>query len=170
MSQLIKGRAVVTDRWALLRDVATLADLPAAGSVLVPLELWLEAREQLLARGDVGVWLAPDDAPEALADDVMRLPVIAVDFPQFSDGRGYSTARLLRERHGYRGELRAVGDVLRDQLFYLKQAGFDAFMVRADRSAEDALQSLGDFDGSYAPTALEPRPRFRRRIENPNET
>jgi len=169
MSQLIKGRTVVADTWALLRDVATPTDVPAAGPVLVSLALWREARAQLLARGDVGVWLAPDDAPEALAGDVARLPVIAIDFPQFSDGRGYSTARLLRERYDYRGELRAVGDVLRDQLFYLRQVGFDAFLVRPDRAAEEALQGLSDFDGSYAATAEERRPRFRRRIDNPGE-
>jgi uncharacterized protein (DUF934 family) len=169
MPQLIKGRAVVADAWVLLRDAASLADVPADGAVLVPLRLWREAREQLLARGDVGVWLAPDDAPAALAADVTRVPVIAIDFPQFSDGRGYSTARLLRERYGFRGELRAVGDVLRDQLFYLQQVGFDTFVVRGDRSADDALAGLSDFDSSYAATACDPRPRFRRRIDHRTE-
>jgi len=169
MPQLIKGRAVAGDAWTLLRDAVTLADVPAAGPVLVPLALWCAAREPLLARGNVGVWLAPDDAPEALAGDVARLAVIAIDFPQFSDGRGYSTARLLRERYAFHGELRAVGDVQRDQLFYLQQVGFDAFLIRADRRAEDALRGLSDFDGSYAATARDPRPRFRRRIQPPNE-
>ena len=164
MSRLIRNRAVVDDAVALLRDAVSLADVPAAGPVLVPLALWQAARDALAARGDVGVWLAPDDDPGALAPDLERLSVIAIDFPQFTDGRGYSTARLLRDRHGYRGELRAVGDVLRDQLFYLQQVGFDAFAIRGDASAADALAGLDDFCGTYAATTPEPRPRFRRRI------
>ena len=169
MSQLIKHRGVVEDDWTLLRDAVSLADVPASGSVLVPVALWLSARDALIARGDVGLWLHPDDDPEIIAGDLAHLPVVAVDFPQFTDGRGYSTARLLRDRYGFRGELRAIGDVLRDQLYYLQQVGFDAFAIRADRGAEDALKGLDDFGGTYAPTVPEPRPRFRRRIEGPGD-
>ena len=169
MPLLIKRRVVVTDEWTLLRDARSLADVPPSGRVIVPIALWLSARSALLARGDVGVWLHPDDDPELLGVDVAQLPLIAVDFPQFTDGRGYSTARLLRDRYGYKGELRAIGDVLRDQLYYLQQVGFDAFSVRSDRSPEDALNGLRDFTGSYAATTADPRPRFRRRIEGPGD-
>jgi uncharacterized protein (DUF934 family) len=169
MPQLIKHRVVVEDSWALLRDAVSLDDVPATGPVLVPVALWLSAHDALLARRDVGVWLHPDDDPELIASDLARLPVVAVDFPTFSDGRGYSTARLLRDRFGYKGELRAIGDVLRDQLYYLNQVGFDAFAIRADRSADDALKGLDDFVGSYASTAREPRPRFGRRIGGPGD-
>ena len=117
------------------------------------------------ARGDIGVWLAPDDDPAALAADVGTLPVIAVDFPQFTDGRGYSIGRALRDRHGFTGELRAVGDILRDQLFALAECGFDAFVIRADRDAAAALAGLDDFDGIYASTSRTPQPWFRRRSE-----
>ena len=103
------------------------------------------------------------DDPKALADDVARLPLIAVDFPKFGDGRGFSTARLLRERYGFRGELRAIGDVLRDQLYSMAECGIDAFSLRPDRDPHDALLGLHDFTGLYASSAREPRPWFLRR-------
>src|SRR3954447_464757 len=115
MPQLIKGRAIVADRWTLLRDAEQLADVPDDAPVIVPLSVWLARREELSARGDVGVWLAPVDDPVTIAGDIATLLLIAVDFPRFTDGRGYSIARLLRDRHGFKGELRAIGDVLRDQ-------------------------------------------------------
>ena len=151
MRQLIRNGAVVDDPWILVRDAS--ADLPHDAPVIVPLALWHERRADLSARGDVGVWLKPDDDPEALGADIQALPLIAVDFPQFTDGRGYSIARLLRERHGFDGELRAIGDVLRDQLFALAECGFDAFAIRADREAAEALAGLSDFSGVYAATA-----------------
>ena len=163
MRPLIKGRTVVDDRWTLLRVAASLADVPDGVPVIVPLALWQERRAALFARGDVGVWLKPDDDPKALASDVARLPLIAVDFPQFTDGRGYSIARLLRERYGFMGELRAIGDVLRDQLFALSECGFDAFAIREDRDPHEALAGLDDFAGVYAPTSRTPQPWFRRR-------
>lgn len=162
MPRLIKDGAIVDDRWTLLRE-ATLQDLPPGGAVIVPLALWRAERQALLARGEVGVWLKPDDDPEALAEDCTSLPLIAVDFPRFSDGRGYSSARLLREKLGFGGELRAIGDVLRDQLHYLRHCGFNAFAVRSDRNLEDALQGLSVFSDSYQSTAAAPVPLFRRR-------
>jgi uncharacterized protein (DUF934 family) len=163
MPRLIKDRALVDDRWTLLRDATTLSDVPATAPVIVPLALWRLERESLSARGEVGVWLKPDDDPEALVNEVGSLPLIAVDFPKFTDGRGYSTARLLREKYRYTGELRAIGDVLRDQLYYLQACGFNAFAVRADRDPGDALTSLGDFSDNYQATATRPVPLFRRR-------
>ena len=141
MPQLIKDRALADDRYVLVREAATLADVPASPAI-VPLALWRAERGALLARGDVGVLLGPTDDPAAVAEDAAALPVIAVDFPKFTDGRGYSIARLLRDRYGYTGELRAVGDVLRDQLFALSQCGFDAFALRADRDAGGRAREL----------------------------
>ena len=163
MPRLIEDGALVADRWTLLREVRSLADVPAHGPVIVPLALWNAERDALAARGEVGVLLAPTDDPSALERDVATLPVIAIDFPSLADGRGYSIARLLREMHGYAGELRAVGDVLRDQLYLMAECGFDAFVVRADRDAADALAGLAAFAGVYAPTARAPQPRSRRR-------
>jgi uncharacterized protein (DUF934 family) len=135
---------------------------PDSVPVIVSLAVWQANRDELRARGDVGVWLAPADDPLALAEDVASLPVIAIDFPSFTDGRGYSSARLLRERLGYQGELRAIGDVQRDQLYYLSQVGFDAFAVREDRDIEAALASLRDFSDGYQGTQAR-TPWFRRR-------
>jgi uncharacterized protein (DUF934 family) len=161
MPRLIKGREVVDDAYMVVRG----AD-PVEGTegvpVIVPLAVWQSNRDALRARGDVGVWLAPADDPLALADDVASLPVIAVDFPSFTDGRGYSSARLLRERLGYRGELRAIGDIQRDQLYYLSQVGFDAFAVREDRDVDAALESLRDFSDGYQSTQVR-TPWFARR-------
>jgi phosphoadenosine phosphosulfate reductase len=166
MPQLIKGRAIAVDRYALLREAAALADVPA-GAAIVPLTLWRNERDALLRRGEVGVWLGPGDDPAAIANDVAALPVIAVDFPKFTDGRGLSIGRLLRDRYGFEGELRAVGDVLRDQLFALAECGFDAFALRADRDGADALASLDDFESVYTSTARTPRPWFQRRSATP---
>ena len=164
MPQLIKNGTLVEDRWTLLAEAYSLNDLPEASPVIVPLALWLAERRALITRGEAGVLLAPEDDPEAIASDVRLLPVIAVEFPQFTDGRGYSTARLLRERYLFRGELRAVGDVLRDQLYLMAECGFDAFAIREDRDAQDALAGLKDFSGLYATTVRVPQPWFRRRV------
>jgi len=163
MPLLIKDRSIVEDRWKVLRDATSLDDVPPGVAAIVPLALWQAERGALLARGDIGVWLTPSDDPDALAGDVATLPVVAIDFPQFADGRGYSSARLLREKHRFGGELRAIGDVLRDQLYYLQQCGFNAFAVRADRNIVDALQGLDDFSNGYQSTVREPAPLFRRR-------
>ena len=173
MPPLIKDRAVIADRWTLLREATTLGDIGADLPVIVPLALWQAERAPLLARGDVGVWLAPTDDPAAIADDLAALPLVAVDFPKFTDGRGYSIARLLRDRYGFTGELRAIGDVLHDQLFALSQCGFDAFALRADRDVTEALASFGDFESVYTSTTRTPAPWFRRRamlVEEPAKT
>lgn len=164
MPRLIKDGAIVEDRWTLLREPASLVDLPPEIPVIVPFSLWKSEREALAARGQVGVWLKPDDDPGALARDLASLPLIAVEFPKFTDGRGYSTAKLLRDKYGFAGELRAIGDVLRDQLYYMHQCGFDAFAVRADRSLENALEGLADFSDGYQATVRQPVPLFRRRL------
>jgi len=163
MPKLIRKGAIVDDAYVVARDAASTADLAPGVPVLVPLALWRAERETLRGRAGVGVWLAPADDPAALADDVADLPVVAVDFPAFADGRGYSTGRLLRERYGYRGELRAIGDIQRDQLSYLVQVGFDAFALAHGRDEEAALASLRDFSDGYQLTHLR-APWFRRRV------
>jgi uncharacterized protein (DUF934 family) len=107
--------------------------------------------------------LEPDEDPAAIVDRLDTATRIEVNFPKFTDGRGYSIARLLRERHGYRGELRAVGDVQRDQLFYLSRAGFDAFQLREGEDARAALAALTDFSEAYQASVERPQPLFRRR-------
>ena len=157
MAKIIKNGAVIDDAWQVIRlaegESVQSVNLPA-GPLLVPLAVWQEWRRELLDRREqhgwpLGVWLAPDEGPETIADDLKLFAVIGVDFPKFVDGRGYSTARLLRSRYGYSGEVRAIGDVQRDQLFYLRRVGFDAFAVREDHDIEAALKGLNVFDAAY---------------------
>ena len=145
-----------SDDWTLLPRDASASELPA-GDLIVPLRLWNEARAELLVReARVGVWLASDEQAEELEPFLRELGIIAIDFPVFSDGRGYSNARILRERLGYSGELRAVGDVLRDQLFLLRRCGFDSFALRADRDAGQAASALADFQHAYQHATIDP--------------
>lgn len=163
MAQIIRNRAVIQDDWQLLEQGSNGA-LPFSGDVIVPLELWTRERETLSFRlGRIGVWLETGADPAAIAPDLARLDVIAVRFASFTDGRGYSIARLLRERHGYRAELRAIGDVLRDQLYYLSRCGFDAFALRADQDPQRALSAFDDLSEAYQASVEQPRPLFRRR-------
>lgn len=164
MQRLIKNGEVINDSWHLLDKDATLDGLPNSDSIIVPLALWLEHSHALKARdGGLGVWLDSDEEVESIADDLSQFQVIALNFPVFSDGRNYSNARLLRDRYQYQGEVRAIGDVLRDQLFFMQRCGFDAFALRADRNADEALESLKDFSNTYQAATDQPLPLFRRR-------
>jgi uncharacterized protein (DUF934 family) len=125
---------------------------------------WLAERQALVARaGRIGVVLDGNDDPAAVAEDLRLFGVVAVEFPRFTDGRGYSTGRLLRERYGWRGEMRAVGDIQRDQIFYLARCGFDAFLLRDGEDAAAALDAFHDFSERYQGAVDEPAPLFRRR-------
>jgi uncharacterized protein (DUF934 family) len=107
--------------------------------------------------------LEPTDDPVAFAGRLAQARVVAVRFAKFGDGRGYSIGRLLRERCGYAGELRAVGEVARDHLFLMAQCGFDAFELRAGEDPQEALAALADFSELYQASAAQPLPLFRRR-------
>jgi uncharacterized protein (DUF934 family) len=151
---------------ASAEEIAALA-IPA-GKVIVPLAVWLTRKDELAARlndGTLGVWIDSFESPETLVasvDNINRFPLISVNFPRFVDGRGYSFATLLRSRYHYTGELRAIGDVLHDQLFYMKRCGFNAYAVRADRNIEDALRGLKDFSEPYQATVDQALPLYRR--------
>jgi uncharacterized protein (DUF934 family) len=164
-TNIIKNRNVVADDWSVLRlnegDSADSVSIPA-GRVIVPFSVWTAQRAQLLERAEVGVWLGSDAQADVVKDDLARFSLIAVDFPKFTDGRGYSIAYNLRTRLGYNGELRAIGDVLRDQLFYMQRVGFNAFAVRADKDINDALKGLTDFSEKYQTSWDEKTPLFRR--------
>jgi uncharacterized protein (DUF934 family) len=112
---------------------------------------------------DMAVLEAADD-PATLAHALGELQAIAVRFPAFGDGRGYSIARLLRERYGYRGELRAIGVVARDHLYFMAHCGFDAFELRAGEEAKEALGAFNDFSEAYQASVARPQPLFRRRV------
>jgi len=161
----IKDRKLAHDPWHLLKaSNDSVPALPATGKVIVPLVFWRQHRDELIARPDgVGVWLLATDEAREIADDLPLLQVIAVNFATFNDGRGYSTARLLRERYGWRGELRAIGDVLSDQIFYLTRVGFDAFELREGEDMEAVLGRFEDFSETYQAAVDRPLPLFRRR-------
>ena len=165
MAVIIRQRQVVADNWQLLKPAtAGGIAIPASGDVIVPFSLWREQREIFLNRsGRLGVWLEGHDDPALIVPDLRHFEVIAVNFAQFTDGRGYSIARLLRERYGWRGELRAIGDILRDQLFYLARCGFDAFALREGQDAQAALAAFDDFSEGYQSSVERPQPLFRRR-------
>jgi uncharacterized protein (DUF934 family) len=162
---IIKNKTLVQDNWTVLRlgdgDTPAGVTVPS-GKVIVPLQVWQAQRDALLHRADIGVWFASNERAEELQNDVAKFAVIAVDFPKFADGRGYSIAYHLRNRLGYRGELRAIGDVLRDQLFYMHRVGFDAFATRPDKDIHAALASLDDFSLSYQASTDDAQPLFRR--------
>lgn len=168
MPKLIRNGRVEDDA----RIIVTLAegDTPETvalpdGALIVPLAVWQARRDELAGR-DVGVWLAGDQDPQDLEADLPKLPVVALDFPQFVDGRGSSLAVLLRTRLNYTGEVRAIGDVLRDQFNYYVRCGFTALQPRegryTDEQLEAAIAGINDFSEPYQASVLHPQPLFRR--------
>jgi len=124
---LIKEGRLVADHWRFLADDEA---PPAEGGIVVSLERWQREQNALLARGaPLGIRLRAGQHPQTIAEHVKRFALIALEFAKFTDGRAYSYARLLRQRYGYEGELRAIGQVLRDQLLFMHRCGFDAFEV-----------------------------------------
>lgn len=151
--RVIKAGKVLEDNWQRIASPER-EHVLEDGDWIVPLDYWLVNRERLRDRkGKVAVCLNGDDNLEDLSDSLGQLELVALEFPKFTDGRSYSHARILRERHRYRGELRAVGDVLRDQLFFMQRCGIDAFQVREDKDAEDAVKGLSDFTVKYQAAA-----------------
>ena len=152
---VIRNREIVQDDWDYLGAEDA---IPQGGKVIVELARWKEDRTALLEQAEaVGVLLKGDDDPAVLVEDFEQLAAIALDFPKFADGRCYSHARLLRERHGWTGELRAHGDILRDQVFFLWRCGIDVLEVREDKSAQDALEAFKELSVTYQPAADEQR-------------
>ena len=161
--RVIRDNALVEDDWRFLREIDSVESLPA-GRVIVPYAFWLENRAALSGRdAPLGVCIDGDVGTEQVAEHLDCFELIALDFPVFTDGRSYSHARLLRERYGYRGELRAVGDVLRDQLFFMKRCGIDSFTLREDQDADAALDAFEDFSVRYQGAVDDPVPLYRRR-------
>jgi len=167
MQSIIKDGQIIQDSWQVLRADSE-GQYPAVAAdvdVIIPLSLWLSDKAAWQARaGKTAVWLAPDADLQLVVGDLPSLPLLAVDFPAFTDGRGYSLARLLRERYSYAGELRALGDVWGDLLHYLWQVGFNAFEIKGGKGVETALSGYDTFTERYQSTHREPLPLFRRRV------
>lgn len=129
--------------------------IPATGKILLPLPVWLTKKDTLVARlanGEVGILVATHEPIEQLVaefPDLNVLPLIAVFVERFADGRNFTIGNWIRTRYHFKNELRAVGDVLRDQLFFLKRSGYNSYLIRADRNAQEAIASLNDFSQPY---------------------
>ena len=169
MPKLIRHGEIVDDAFVVLyldADQAPASVSLPDGALIVPLAVWQARRAELAGRAAVGVWLDSAEDPAAIAADLDALAVVALNFPKFTDGRAYSSAALLRSRYAYRGEIRAIGDVLRDQLFYMQRCGFDAFAPKAGKydaaQLDAALASLRDFSTPYQAAIDRPEPLFRR--------
>ena len=153
---LLKGTEPVADPWTPVSDVA---ELPESGPAIVPLELWETERARLLGRNQpLGLRLKNDQDPTRVAGDLAHFDLVALEFPKFSDGRAYSQATLLRERYGFTGELRAVGQVKRDQAQFMRRCGFDSFEVADEAEAAAWAEALRRYDVAYQPAPVGPEP------------
>jgi len=165
MPKLIKDKAIVDDSWTIIAatDAPDSVDT-SAKQVIVPLNVWNAQKSTLEARkSEIGVWLNSDELADELGSDAAGFQIIAVNFPGFMDGRGFTAARLLRERFGFEGELRAIGHVIRDQLFFLQRCGFNSFALGDSVNLEIALESFNDFTETYQAAYDQKLPLFRRR-------
>jgi len=162
---LIKDGTIVQDPWT---EAAPGAPLPEVDALLVPYEIWKDHRDALMTRNSrLGVRLAADQPPQLIAGELDRLDLVALEFPSFRDGRAYSNARLLRERYGYKKELRAVGNVLRDQFLFMHRCGFDAYAVADERVAAAWSRALSEISVVYQRSADRRRPISALRRQRP---
>ena len=169
MADILKNGQVHQDHWHVL-----LLDAPAEGEIdlgavnvptgqwLVPFALWQAQHDALASRKDIGVWLSPSDDLSEVSKHFGQWPLLAIDFPKFTDGRGYSIAWRLRNHYKYTGELRAIGNVLVDQLFFMLRVGFDTLALDPTVSAATAVRHLTPFPDAYQGSTDNPEPLFRR--------
>lgn len=150
--QIIKNREIVNDTWQHLGDDDNLPDNTT--DIIVTVARWRKDRDALLARNaKLGITIGGGVPVDEIVDDLTHFDLIAIRFPEFKDGRGYSYARLLRERYSFKEEIRAIGNVLRDQLFYMERCGINAFEVQEDRDIHDSLKAFHEFTIRYQPAA-----------------
>lgn len=167
MAQLIKHGIATTDSWQILDLAAGESPETVAlpdGDIIFPLAVWQARKDEIVSRPTIGLLLQPADRVEDVAGELASFNLIAVNFPKFVDGRGYSTAALLRQRYGYTGELRAVGDVLHDQLFFMRRVGFDSYALKDGKSLDYAIAAgFKPFTEAYQGATDQAQPYFRRR-------
>ncbi len=158
--QIIKDQTIVADHW---QHVATDASDFPTGDIIVTLPLWQESKTALLKHpGQLGLRLAGDAGLNGISDDLQHFALIALEFPAFRDGRGYSLARRLRLHLGYQGEIRAIGNILRDQLAYMARVGINAFELDEGQNLQDALKAFSEISVKYQAASDEALPLYRR--------
>lgn len=166
MPALIKNGAIADNNWTVLKDATGPEILQAVPgrNFIVPLSFWRQYADEMADySGQFALWLDSNENVNDIGPQLHDFPLIALNFPVFSDGRSYTNARELREQLAYKGEVRAIGDVLRDQLFYMSRCGFDAFLLRHDQDPEACLAAFRDFHTGYQASVDNPLPLFRRR-------
>ena len=154
---IIRNRRISRSHWRHVPEGALAgnngAELPG-GAIIVALADWREHKTELLGRdAPIGVRLGADDALTEICEELDSIALVALAFCGVTEGRGYSQARLLRERHGYRGEIRAIGDVSRDRLAFMERCGFNAYELREDCDLQGALAAFGEISQVYQPGA-----------------
>ena len=161
-SKVIVDAQIVDNTWTKVDATNDLKSDQPSGDLILPLTLWNRKNELFTNHeGKIGLWLASNELPEMIDGDINSIPVIAIDFSPFGDGRGFSIGRLLRERFAFSGELRAIGAPLRDQMTYLKRCGFNAFELAEHYDPSEALASLKDFSVGYQTSVDQPEPLFK---------
>lgn len=157
---LLKNQQVAENTFVFIEDDAA---IPASGDVIVTVDRWLKEEAHLSQHsGQVGVQINGQHDPRELGETLLERPLIALDFPQFRDGRNYTHARILREQLGFKGALRARGDVQRDQLYFMWRCGINEMELNANEDPEAARRAFGEFSVTYQPATDEPNPLFRR--------
>ncbi|MEJ6591232.1 MAG: DUF934 domain-containing protein [SAR86 cluster bacterium] len=160
MPTIIKDQVIIASPFVTLslddanRDTA---------NCLLPMAYYIEHHEALQGRQDIGIWVAAGEAVEDIAAFVHQLAVIALDFPHFGDGRGYSSATILRRQLGYQGEIRAIGDVRRDQLEQMQRCGINAYELADGQDIQSSAAGLAGFSFNYQASIDSPTPLFRQR-------
>jgi len=161
MALLLRDKQITQDNWLVVDETAT--TLPS-GDILLSFNHWQQLENKLEQHnGAIGVWIEGNAEIEDFLEPLLSLPLIAINFPKFADGRGFSLATLLRDRYQYKGELRAIGNFIRDQLFFLTRCGFNSFKFPDGTNLEEVANSLTDFSENYQVSADENQPLFRRR-------
>lgn len=166
MPKLIKDGLLVEDNWHLIGKAEELTKLKPLDSrqLIVPLKLWLENKDLLSQyKHNIGIWFDSDEKPNLLDEDPNSFPIIGLNFPAFKDGRSYSHAAILRQQLKFTGDLRAIGDVQRDQLSYMLSCGFSSFALPDEADEELMLSGFHDFSENYQSSVIKPVPLFRRR-------
>lgn len=163
---LLKNGKLLFDRWEVAE---TVAEALKPGAKFVSLDLWQAEREILRGKSAIGIILPNDADPEILADDLDRIAAISLSFPAFADGRAFSQARILRDRLGFSGELRAVGPVMADQYAFLLRCGFDAVIVPADIHLPTWLKAADRYQSAYQPASDAKVPAYRLRAFVPQQ-